>query len=66
MDLDDDDEVFWPNEIDGELDKELWSSPLMNYKSPFDDYKDLFEDIYDTPSRHTSTSRLPVPVAGGR
>ena len=26
---------------------ELWSSPLMNYKSPFDDFEDLYEEIED-------------------
>lgn len=25
--------------------EELWSSPLMNHKSPFDDYRDLYKDI---------------------
>lgn len=24
---------------------ELWSSPLMNYKSPFDDFEDLYKNI---------------------
>lgn len=30
--------------------KELWSSPLMDHKSPFDDYKDLYADIPTTPT----------------
>lgn len=25
--------------------EDLWMSPLMNHKSPFDDYKDLYKDI---------------------
>lgn len=29
----------------GEVEGELWSSPLMHYTSPFDDYKDLFDEI---------------------
>lgn len=65
MDVDEDDDVFWPSEIHDELEQELWSSPLMNYSSPFDDYKDLFADIEAAPSRHSS-SRLPVPVERGR
>ncbi|XP_055995677.1 CLIP-associating protein 1-like isoform X43 [Ostrea edulis] len=31
--------------LNGDLDAELWSSPLMHYTSPFDDYKDLFDQI---------------------
>ncbi|KAK3106105.1 hypothetical protein FSP39_012814 [Pinctada imbricata] len=31
--------------INGDLDSELWSSPLMHYTSPFDDYKELFDEI---------------------
>lgn len=65
MDLDDDDDVFWPDEIQDQLEEELWSSPLMNYRSPFDDYKDLFKDIGETSARHSS-SRLPVPIENGR
>jgi hypothetical protein len=65
MDFDEDDEVFLSNEIEAELEKDLWSSPLMNYSSPFDDYKDLYADIDKPKSRHSS-SRLPVPVDIGR
>lgn len=25
--------------------EELWSSPLMHHRSPFEDYKDLYENI---------------------
>lgn len=39
-----DDDVF------DETEEELWSSPLMNHKSPFDDYKDLYADIPSTPT----------------
>ena len=73
--FDEDDEVFLENEVSAELEEDLWSSPLMNYSSPFDDYKELFSDIVETPSRHkssgyrstsssTSSSRLPVPFDG--
>lgn len=61
MDFDEDDDVFLSDEIQAELEKDLWSSPLMNYSSPFDDYKDLYADI-DTPKSRHSSSRLPVPV----
>ena len=60
MDVDEEDEVFWPDDNGEELDGELWSSPLMNYKSPFDDYEDLFADIYTNTRRVSSGSRLPV------
>ena len=63
-----DDEVFLSNEIGTELDSDLWSSPLMNYTSPFDDYKDLFADIDASPapkSRSTlsSTTSAISPVS---
>ncbi|KAK3607614.1 hypothetical protein CHS0354_034665 [Potamilus streckersoni] len=54
MDGPGDDDVFLPNPSrhartsstsDADLEEELWSSPLMNYTSPFNDYEDLFEDI---------------------
>ena len=74
--FDEDDEVFLENEVSAELEEDLWSSPLMNYSSPFDDYKELFSDIVETPTRlkssgyrsysssSTSSSRLPVPSDG--
>ena len=72
--FDEDDEVFLENEISAELEEDLWSSPLMNYSSPFDDYKDLYSNIpdiagargssgYRSSSSSTST-RLPVPLDG--
>ncbi|KAL4229385.1 CLIP-associating protein 1 [Mactra antiquata] len=62
-DIDEDDEVFLTEEISAELDKELWSSPLMNYTSPFDDYKDLYADIDNNKTRTSSAgSKLPVPL----
>lgn len=73
--FDEDDEVFLENEVSAELEEDLWSSPLMNYSSPFDDYKDLFSNIPETPSPHkssgyrsssssTKSSRLPVSLEG--
>lgn len=57
--------------LNGDLDAELWSSPLMHYTSPFDDYKDLFDQIPkdtnvfqfpDTAAKPTSgPTKLPVP-----
>ncbi|GFN94590.1 hypothetical protein PoB_002109600 [Plakobranchus ocellatus] len=46
------DEVF---ETFDDVVAELWSSPLMNHKSPFDDYKDLYAG-YERPTR------IPVPI----
>ena len=64
MDFEDDDDVFLSNEVEAELEEDLWSSPLMNYSSPFEDYKDLYADIAAPPRRSSSsssfTSRLPV------
>lgn len=61
-DIDEDDEVFLTNEIEVEIEKELWSSPLMNYTSPFDDYRDLYADIDVNKPRHSSNSKLPIPL----
>eukprot|EP00105_Crassostrea_gigas_P010174 XP_011425353.1 PREDICTED: CLIP-associating protein 2 isoform X25 [Crassostrea gigas] len=57
--------------LNGDLDAELWSSPLMHYTSPFDDYKDLFDQIPkdtnvfqfpDSAAKPTSgPTKLPVP-----
>ena len=66
--FDEDDEVFLENETSAELEEDLWSSPLMNYSSPFDDYKDLFSSIGEVVTHRSSSSsgstRLPVPLAG--
>ena len=62
--FDEDDEVFLENEISAELEEDLWSSPLMNYHSPFDDYKELFASIAESTHRSSGSSgssRLPVP-----
>ncbi|GFR69199.1 hypothetical protein ElyMa_005624900 [Elysia marginata] len=47
------DEVF---ETFDDVVAELWSSPLMNHKSPFDDYKDLYVG-YERPTK------IPVPIS---
>nr|KAI8728154.1 CLIP-associating protein 1-like isoform X5 [Biomphalaria glabrata] len=49
------DEVF---ETIDDIVEELWSSPLMNHKSPFDDYKDLYED-YERNTRIPSLQPTP-------
>ncbi|KAK3765451.1 hypothetical protein RRG08_066997 [Elysia crispata] len=51
--MDEMDEVF---ETFEDVVAELWSSPLMNHKSPFDDYKDLYVG-YERPTR------IPVPIS---
>ncbi|XP_065941461.1 CLIP-associating protein 2 isoform X19 [Magallana gigas] len=45
--------------LNGDLDAELWSSPLMHYTSPFDDYKDLFDQI----PKDTNVFQFPDPAA---
>lgn len=40
--MEDLDEVF---DAFDEVVEELWSSPLMDHRSPFEDYKDLYEGI---------------------
>ena len=42
-----------------DAEKELWSSPLMNHKSPFDDYQDLYADIPTTPT--STVFKFPSP-----
>ncbi|KAL8621730.1 hypothetical protein ACOMHN_061865 [Nucella lapillus] len=43
--------------------KELWSSPLMFHKSPFDDYEDLYADIDHPPSSSSSSSSATASTA---
>ena len=41
--------------------EKLWSSPLMDHKSPFDDYKDLFADIPKTTRSKAKVFKYPSP-----
>lgn len=50
--------------LNGDLDAELWSSPLMHYTSPFEDYKDLFDQIPNDTNVFQFPSTAAKPTSG--